>query len=154
MQWVRRSPGHDPKGAMLAMSSNSCNSRNLLRYACGGWNNPCSPYYNGPCPDADGGFAGTSCGCRPRPGNGGAERSAQGRFMSPMPLNTIAGACVPLMPCGDPCGLETAGGAVEIKDAGVYYAAYTLSLPAGTALTTTLTPTLNGAALPAGAVEV
>ena len=140
------------------MSSNRWNCGNgYLQYACG-------PYYAGPCPNANGvcdereargddGRRGRDCCCQRRGGRD-EEQILKAQFASPTPLTVTAGAAVPLIACGRPSGMIPVGGAVQIEDAGVYYASITATLPGGKELTTTLTPTLNGAMLPAGIVEV
>ena len=135
---------------MRSYSCNSQNNRNLLaglRCGCGNF----SPFYNGPCPDANGCWGGCGgpaaerrCGCP----------LVKGAFVCPVPLNVIAGASIPLSACGRPSGIDCVGGTVEVEEKGVYYAAYSLTVPAGTTMTTTLTPTLNGAVLQAGVTEV
>ena len=147
------------------MSGNrwNCNGR-VSPAGCGnGWNN--NPYYNGPCPNADGDYAARGehfdeerrfapdCCCQRR-GERPPRARVMGRFASPSPLSVIAGAPVPLVACGDPCGVDCMGGAVQFKSDGVYVATLTATVPAGEALTTTLMPTLNGVMLPAGMVEV
>lgn len=154
------------------MSFYKCNCGNPAPFggvlnACG-WNYTPSPYYNGPCPTAGGEYrwegeenapearrSRSACGCCPgeRP-NPGREERVRGSFTTPPLLNVIPGASIPLVPCGRPCDIDTMGGAVQIEKSGVYYATYTLTPPAGEALTTTLMPTLNGVMLPAGMVEV
>lgn len=147
------------------MSGNrwNCNGR-VSPAGCGnGWNN--NPYYNGPCPNADGDYAARGeqfdeerrfapdCCCQRR-GERPPRARVMGRFASPSPLSVIAGAPVPLVACGDPCGVDCVGGAVQFKSDGVYVATLTATVPAGETLTATLTPTLNGAVLPAGIMEI
>lgn len=136
-----------------------------------------SPYYNGPCPTVGGEYNGNGNGngsgndddrncrrhdddrdeCRRRRRRRGYDReNIQGYFFTPSPLTVAAGAAIPFLP-GCTCyggGMDTAGGGmVEIEEEGVYYAAYTVMAPAGTALETTLTPCLNGLPLLAGVVD-
>ena len=149
------------------MSSNNCNSRNLLRYVygcgCGcGWNSGPFPGNDvraervapaGCCEwnDAD---AANDNDCERRRRHCHRPRPMRGAFVSPMPLSVAAGANIPLICCGPSCGINAVGGAIEFEQAGVYYATYALTMPAGETLTTTLTPTLNGAILPAGMLEM
>lgn len=82
--------------------------------------------------------------CPPLPGN----------FVSAAPLTVAAGGSIPLTANGTAAGYTVENGAVQIRNAGTYYLSYTVSVPAETALTTTITPVLNGVSLPAGAVSL
>ena len=149
-------------------------NRGALSCAMNGWYGSQSAYYNGPCPNVNGEYAcwrddndevrgerrgdrrgEHRCGCcRGRGDRDGNDEIVRGAFASPTPLSVITGAAIPLIACGKPCDIDSVGGTVQIEEKGVYYAAYTVTLPAGETLTTTLTPTLNGAVLPAGILEV
>ena len=154
---------------MSSYKNNCCGNYGALASAMNGcgWNGVQPAYYNGPCPTAGGDYGWNGpgddevrrgarrCGCcgSDRPDRDRVER-VQGIFTTPALLNVIAGASIPLICCGSPCRIDTVGGTVQIEEEGVYYAAYTMTPPAGETMTTTLTPSLNGVILPAGIVEV
>ena len=111
---------------------------------CRRWEN--FPYYDGCCPDADGCY---DCGC----GHGGgglrgADR-AFGIFSACQPLAVAANGCVPLAKTSGCDGeFDVRGGAISMREQGVYLATMTVRVPAATGVASTFALNVNGVEQP------
>ena len=136
--------------------SGSCGCNNNC--GCGNGCGNCSCGSNCGCNDCECDSCG--CGCPPMPPPLPPVPPVEpclplsGNFFSAAPLTVAAGGNIPLVASGAPAGYTVENGAVQIQNPGTYYLSYTVSVPADTALATVITPALNGASLPAGAVTV
>ena len=120
------------------------------------WDN--YPYYGGPCPDADGVY--DCCdgdyekdGCCKRRNN----RSCYGMFMTMAPTAVAPNGIVPLVNCGGLCTdskLAVNGGMITIEEAGTYLASYTVRVPDGAEMASTITLNVNDASQSAAVANV
>ncbi len=114
-------------------------------YGCLGSVNRCwrwddYPYYGGPCPDADGNY-----GCDREERRRG--RCDYGLFMAMLPMAVTANGIIPLTNnnCLNASGFPVNSGLITIEEGGTYLATYTLRVPEGAALDSTITLNVNDA---------
>ena len=102
------------------------------------------PYYMGPCPDANGGY---ECDCEDsfRPRRCG--RCDFGIFTAMLPMAVAANGTIPLVKgnCGVGDGFAVNSGLVTVEEAGTYLATYTVRLPEGADVNSTMTLNVNDA---------
>ncbi len=129
-----------------------------------GWDcGPCygGPYYSGPCPDSDGRYCGGEDrrqewddGCRRR------RRCRGGRcgvFTAMLPVAVAANGVIPLVNSrciGDADDFKVNSGMVTIEEEGTYLATYTVRVPEGQALDSTVTLNVNDASQASAVSEV
>ena len=118
---------------------------------CRRWEN--YPYYPGPCPDADGNYGcQESCGDRPRRRCGRC-----GVFTAMLPMAVAANGIVPLVGnncMGNAADFPVNSGLITIRDPGTYLATYTVRLPEGAAVDSTMTLNVNDASQSSAITEV
>lgn len=151
------------------MANNDCcggrrNSNNA--YGClnslGGrrcWDN--YPYYEGPCPDAEGNYRCGRDGEDERDG-GGRRRGRHcrgndfGIFSAMLPMAVAPNGIIPLVNncCVRGEGFPVNCGLVSIEEAGTYLATYTVRVPEGQAVASTFTLNVNDASQSSAISEV
>lgn len=108
------------------------------RYRCGNY-----PYYGGPCPDVDGCYGEAYRErCVRRPGG------CFGMFSAMLPMAVAANGIIPLV--GNNCmsnvkDFPVNSGLITVEEKGTYLASYTVRLPEGAALDSTITLNVNDA---------
>ena len=141
-------------------NNNGCGNRRNSNnnYGClnclGGrrrWDN--YPYYDGPCPDAEGAYSCDRDDDNDRD-NGGRRRCRRGRdndfglFSAMLPMAVAANGIIPLV--NNNCfgvgeGFPVNSGLVTIEQPGTYLATYTVRVPEGQTVASTLTLNVNDA---------
>jgi len=128
------------------------------------WDN--YPYYGGPCPDEDGVYdcdgddreeKGGRCGSRGRQRRRRRHCQHSGIFMGMMPMAVAPNGIVPLINNSCLCGgdgFSVNSGMVSIEKGGTYLATYTVRIPEGTALDSTITLNVNDASQSSAIAEV
>ena len=107
------------------------------------------PYYVGPCPNADGEY---ECDRdEPRRGDDGCPRRGGrcdfGIFTAMLPMAVAANGIIPLVRgnCGIDDGFAVNSGLITVDEAGTYLATYTVRLPEGADVSSTMTLNVNDA---------
>lgn len=108
------------------------------------------PYYVGPCPNADGEYecdrkeSRRDDNCR-RPCRGG--NCDYGIFTAMLPMAVAANGIIPLVrgSCGVDDGFAVNSGLITVDEAGTYLATYTVRLPEGADVNSTMTLNVNEA---------
>ena len=138
-----------------------CRRRGCMNMACGRWEN--YPYYNGPCAGTEGTYRcdcneneqdNRDCGERDRCGR--CDRRCRRRwcgnccaamFLAYQPMAIAANGIVPLV-ANNPCrnsDFDVNSGLITLEEQGVYLATYTVRVPEGATLDTTLTLNVDDA---------
>ena len=124
------------------------------------WDN--YPYYGGPCPDANGAVNDIDSACD-REERHGRRRGRRGRrdcfglFSAMLPMAVAANGIVPLVGnCGCPVGdgFNVNSGLVTVKEEGTYLATYTVRLPEGADVNSTITLNVNDASQSSAITQV
>ena len=117
------------------------------------------PYYDGPCPDADGAY---DCrdsgdddrdGCRRRRRRG---RCDFGLFSAMLPMAVTANGIIPLVnnSCVKANDFPVNSGLITVEERGTYLATYTVRVPEGAAMDSTITLNVNDASQSSAIAEV
>ena len=119
------------------------------------------PYYPGPCPDADGVYdcdapaveksrGEADCCCRRKP------RCDFGLFSAMLPMAVTANGIIPLAKnnCAGVNDFRVNSGLISVEESGTYLATYTVRVPEGAALDSTITLNVNDACQSAAIAEV
>ena len=133
----QRRNNHNGYGCLGSVGSNRC------------WNN--YPYYVGPCPDAD--------GCYERDGDrdgGGRGRCDYGLFSAMLPMAVTANGIIPLVnnSCVNAADFPVNSGLITVEESGTYLATYTVRVPEGSELDSTITLNVNDASQSSAIAEV
>lgn len=124
------------------------------------WDN--YPYYGGPCPDVNGAVNDIDSACD-REERHGRRRGRRGRrdcfglFSAMLPMAVAANGIVPLVGnCGCPVGdgFNVNSGLVTVKEEGTYLATYTVRLPEGADVNSTITLNVNDASQSSAITQV
>ncbi len=114
------------------------------------------PYYDGPCPDAEGVY---DC-CDERRGDNGGRRCCRrpcfGMFTAMAPMAMAANGIIPLVNsnfCSD-SALKVNSGMVSIDESGTYLATYTVRVPEGAEIDSTITLNVNDASQSSAITQV
>lgn len=122
------------------------------------WDN--FPYYGGPCPDVNGAVNDSDCDRDERRGRGRkrcGRRNGFGLFSAMLPMAVAANGVIPLVGnCGCPGweGFNINSGLVTVKEAGTYLATYTVRLPEGADVNSTITLNVNDASQSSAITQV
>lgn len=124
------------------------------------WDN--YPYYGGPCPDMNGAADDNDCACDrdERRGRGRGRRGRRdsfGLFSAMLPMAVAANGIIPLVGnCGCPGGdgFNVNSGLVTVKEEGIYLATYTVRLPEGAEVNSTITLNVNDASQSSAITQV
>ena len=112
------------------------------------------PYYDGPCPNADGIY---DCCDERREENGCRRyRPCIGMFTCMAPMAMAANGIIPLVNCNI-CGdsaMKVNSGMVSIEESGTYLATYTVRVPEGADLASTITLNVNDASQSSAITQV
>lgn len=121
------------------------------------WDN--YPYYGGPCPDAEGVYEcendnddDRDCRCRR-----GRRRCRFGLFSAMLPMAVAANGIVPLASnncMGTVNEFPVNSGLITVEEEGTYLATYTVRVPEGQTVDSTLTLNVNDASQSSAVVEV
>lgn len=138
---------------------NSNNNYGCLNYVGGRrrWDN--YPYFDGMCPDADGVYDDDR--------NDGSDRGRRGRrrrddersglFTAMLPMAVAANGIIPLVNGSCVCGagdFPVNSGLITVEEEGTYLATYTVRVPEGQTLATTVTLNVNDASQSSAITEV
>ena len=140
-------------------SNNSYGCLNCVDRRCR-WDN--YPYYGGPCPDANGDYdcgveqvrgANRDCDDRCRRGH----RCRFGVFSAMLPMAVAANGIIPLV--NNSCGFggndfPVNSGLITVEREGTYLATYTVRVPDGAAMASTLTLNVNDASQSSAIAEI
>ena len=116
------------------------------------WDN--YPYYPGPCPDANGNYG---CGCDRYEGdNCRRGRCDFGLFSAMLPMAVTANGIVPLVKSSGMTGIDfpVNSGLITVEESGTYLATYTVRVPEGAALDSTITLNVNDASQSSAIAQV
>ena len=121
------------------------------------WDN--YPYYPGPCPDADGVYDcgdedrnDRKCRCRKR-----RRRPDFGVFTAMAPMAVAANGIIPLVNSNCMCigeGIAVNSGMITVAEEGTYLATYSVRVPEGAELASTITLNVNDASQSTAVAEV
>ena len=125
---------------------------------CRRWEN--YPYYSGPCPDANGCYcydrddAPDRCNrreCCDRRG-----RCDFGLFSAMLPMAVTANGIIPLVnnSCVNAADFPVNSGLISVEESGTYLATYTVRVPEGAALDSTITLNVNDASQSSAIAQV
>lgn len=145
---------------------NSNNSYGCLNSVGGRYRWDNYPYYGGPCPDANGEY---DCDdrddedrCDDR--NGGRRRRRRrgrggnfGIFSAMLPMAISANGVIPLVNCNCMCGpndFPVNSGMITIEEEGTYLATYTVRVPTGATVDSTVTLNVNDASQSMAIAEI
>ena len=123
------------------------------------WDN--YPYYDGPCPDAEGNYCcGRDDGDERERGGWRRGRHCRGNdfgiFSAMLPIAVAPNGVIPLVnnSCVSHKGFPVNSGLVTIEEAGTYLATYTVRVPEGQAVASTFTLNVNDASQSSAISEV
>lgn len=121
-------------GCLGSVGSNRC------------WNN--YPYYSGPCPDAN--------GCYPYPDEQKRGRCDFGLFSAMLPMAVTANGVIPLVnnSCVNAADFPVNSGLITVDESGTYLATYTVRVPEGSQMASTITLNVNDASQSSAIAEV
>ncbi|MDO4866248.1 MAG: hypothetical protein Q4C10_06790 [Clostridia bacterium] len=122
------------------------------------WDN--YPYYGGPCPDVNGAANDGDCDRdehRGRRRRHCGRRNGFGMFSAMLPMAVAANGVIPLVgSCGCPGweNFNVNSGLVTVKEEGTYLATYTVRLPEGADVNSTITLNVNDASQSSAITQV
>ena len=108
------------------------------------------PYYPGPCPDANGQY---DCDCD---GGGRSGRCDFGLFSAMLPMAVTANGVIPLVKnnCAHAADFPVNSGLITVDERGTYLATYTVRVPEGAELDSTITLNVNDASQSSAIAQV
>ena len=127
-------------------SRNSNSNYGCLNSLNGRWRWDNYPYYPGPCPDADGCYDGGDV----------RRRCGYGLFTASLPMAVNANGIIPLNnnSCVNSSGFPVNSGLITVEESGTYLATYTVRVPEGAELASTITLNVNDACQSSAIAEV
>ena len=144
---------------------NSNSSYGCLNNLGGRWRWDNFPYYGGPCPDADGVYdcdrsdgGDSGCGCDgERSCRRQRRRGCYGLFTAMLPMAISPNGIIPLVSSNCLCNGDSfpcSCGLISIEEEGTYLATYTVRVPTGATVESTLSLNVNDACQSSAITEV